>query len=343
MSRIDPMESASTVVLGNAGGILTVDFGPFLDAPTGLEGREVARELVESFERYGFVYLKNYGMPQETVDGTFEWSKRFFAQPTEVKRLAPHPGIPQINRGWTAPGVEAFSRKDESTGETLGRKPDAMENFSCGGRDDSMLGKNIWLPERVLPGFNEACQEFYWKCYATEIAVLRAIAVGLELEGDRLSKHHSGRDQTLRLLHYPPVPALQVIEGQVSRIGAHSDFGTITLLFQDDIGGLQVEEPGRPGKFIYVPPVPGAMIVNAGDFLQQLTNDRIRSAVHRVQAPPGMKDGLTPDRYSIAYFCSTDFDIAVECLPGTSEHGKKREPITAGEYIMKKLEAVFAT
>ncbi|KAI0354951.1 hypothetical protein OH77DRAFT_1590320 [Trametes cingulata] len=80
--------------------------------------------------------------------------------------------------------------------------------------------------------------------------------------------------------------------------------------YWDDIGGLQVEGTARPGCFIHppfqdVPPVPGATIVNAEDFLQHLTKDQIRSAAHRVQAPPGIEYGGTPDRYSIAYFCST--------------------------------------
>ncbi|KAI0335896.1 thymine dioxygenase [Cubamyces sp. BRFM 1775] len=329
------------IVLGEAAGIPIIDFSGFLD---GSAKDEVAKAVIESFKRWGFVYLKNFGLPTEQVDEMFEWSKKFFSQPKEVKMLAPHPGVPHINRGYIPPGIEKFTQSNDSeeVAEMRHKEPDVIENFSCG-HDDSILGRNIWLPEGVLPGFNEACQQFFWKCYGVEISILKAIAVALGLPEDYLAKSHSGRDQSLRLMHYPSVPAQKLVDGMMSRIGAHSDFSSITLLFQDDVGGLEVESPDRPGEFISVPPVPGAVLVNAGDFLQRWSNDQIRSALHRVRAPPGMTDGMTPDRYSIPYFCSTDFDLTVDCLPGTYSEAnpKKYEPITAGEYITQRLASLY--
>ncbi|KAI0354972.1 thymine dioxygenase [Trametes cingulata] len=316
------------IVLGEAGGIPIIDFSGFLD---GSARDDVSKALFDAFKRYGFVYLKNFGLPTAEVDEMFEWSKKFFSQSMEVKMLAPHPGVPHINRGYIAPGVEKFTQSNDSeeVAQIRHKEPDLIENFSCG-HDESILGKNIWLPEGVLPGFNEACQKFYWKCYDVEISILKAIAVALGLPEDHLAKSHSGRDQSLRLMHYPSVPAQKLNDGEMSRIGAHSDFSSITLLFQDDVGGLEVESPDRPGEFMSVPPVPRAVMVNAGDFLQRWSNDQIRSALHRVRAPPGMKDGMTPDRYSIPYFCCTDFDLTVDCLPGTysETNPKKYEPIT---------------
>ncbi|TFK84104.1 thymine dioxygenase [Polyporus arcularius HHB13444] len=337
--------SAAKALIGNAGGIPVVDFSGFLDGSAKLQ---TSRAILNSFKRFGFVYLRNYGMPTEKVDEMFDnaqRSKKFFALPMEVKMLAPHPGVPHINRGYVAPGVEKFTQSNDSeeVAQMRNKEPDLIENFSCG-HDESVLGKNIWLPEGVLPGFNEACQDFYWKCYEVEISILRAVAIGLGIPEDHLAKSHSGRDQSLRLMHYPAVPAKKLVEGEMSRIGAHSDFSSITLLFQDDVGGLEVEHPDRPGEFMSVPPVPGAVMVNAGDFLQRWSNDQIRSALHRVRAPPGMTDGMTPDRYSIPYFCSTDFDLTVDCLPGTysDSNPKKYEPITAGEYIQQRLASLYA-
>ncbi|KAI0657415.1 thymine dioxygenase [Cubamyces menziesii] len=356
-----PLVAERKVVLGEAAGIPIIDFSGFLDDTA---KDEVAKAVIESFKRWGFVYLKNFGLPTEQVDEMFNWSKQFFAQPREVKMLAPHPGIPHINRGYIPPGIEKFTQSNDSeeVAEIRHKEPDVIENFSCG-HDDSILGKNIWLPEGVLPGFNEACQQFYWKCYGVEISILKAIAVALGLPEDYLAKSHSGRDQSLRLMHYPSVPAQKLVDGEISRIGAHSDFSSITLLFQDDVGGLEVENPDRPGEFISVPPVPRAVLVNAGDFMQRWSNDQIRSALHRVRAPPGMTDGMTPDRYSIPYFCSTDFDLTVDCLPGTysETNPKKYEPITvratplilfpavvehriycqAGEYITQRLASLY--
>ncbi|KAI0720496.1 thymine dioxygenase [Cerioporus squamosus] len=318
-----PSTTITKVQIGEAGGIPIIDFSGFLD---GSAKQQTAAAILDSFKRFGFVYLKNYGLPTEKVDEMFDWSKKFFSQPTEVKMLAPHPGVPHINRGYVAPGVEKFTQSNDSeeVAQMRNKEPDVIENFSCG-HDDSILGKNIWLPEGVLPGFNEACQEFYWRCYEVEISILKAIAVGLGIPEDHLAKSHSGRDQSMRLMHYPAVPAKKLVDGEMSRIGAHSDFSSITLLFQDDVGGLEVEQSGSPGELYG-------------------SNDQIRSALHRVRAPPGMTDGMTPDRYSIPHFCSTDFDLTIDCLPGTysDSNPKKYEPITAGEYIQQRLASLYA-
>ncbi|KAI9058365.1 thymine dioxygenase [Trametes sanguinea] len=334
-----PVQNA---VDGDKAGIPVIDFSGFLDDSA---KEEVANAILDTFKQWGFVYLKNFGLQAGEVDEMFDWSKQFFSQPEEVKMLAPHPGLPHIARGYIPPGVEKATQSKDSAevAQMRNKEPDVIENFSCG-HDDSILGKNIWLPEGVLPGFNEACQKFFWKCYNVEIAVLKAIAIGLGLPEDYITKSHSGLDQSLRLLHYPSVPAKKLVDGEMSRIGAHSDWGSVTLLFQDNVGGLEVESPDHPGEFINVPPVPGTVVINAGDFLQRWSNDQIRSALHRVRAPPGMKDGMTPERYSMPYFCCTDFDLTVDCLPGTysETNPKKYEPITAGEYIQQRLAALYA-
>jgi isopenicillin N synthase-like dioxygenase len=204
---------------------------------------------------------------------------------------------------------------------------------------------NIWLPDGVLPGFKEACLDFFWDCFRLELTILRALAMGLCIREDYFLDSHTVPDNQLRLLHYPPTSRASLESGETVRIGAHADFGSITLLFQDDVGGLEVEDPQREGVFLPVPPVPGAVIVNAGDFLMRWSNDIIKSTVHRVRAPPDSvgEDGMTPARYSIPYFCAPDLTQVVDCIPGTWDENrpKKYEPTSAMDYILKRLAANY--
>ncbi|KAI0917161.1 hypothetical protein AcW1_007571 [Taiwanofungus camphoratus] len=314
------------IKLGDAQGIPILNFGPFLD---GSAKQEVADAMFESFRDIGFVYLVNHGLPKEKIDTMFDWSKRFFAQPYATKMLAPHPPSGAHHRGYSAPGMEKVSHEvfdAEQLAKARAKAPDVKESFECGREGDSNMS-NIWLPDGTLPGFKEACLDFFWACHKVEITILRALALGLQLSEDYLEKYHTAADNQLRLLHYPSVPITKLDNEEVARIGAHSDYITVTLLMQDSVGGLEVENPKKPGEFKGAPPIEGAIVVNAGDFLMRCrcpclhnsmrilsmvllhfegSNDTIRSTIHRVRAPPNLitKDGMTPERYSIPYFCS---------------------------------------
>ena len=130
----------------------------------------------------------------------------------------------------------------------------------------------------------------------------------------------------MRLLHYPPVARETFAQkkGQV-RAGEHSDYGSITLLFQDERGGLQVESPN--GTFVDATPIPDTIVINAGDLLARWSNDTIKSTKHRVVEPPRPpEDGDTyPARYSIAYFCNPNFDRFIEAIPGTFNESRPKK------------------
>lgn len=114
---------------------------------------------------------------------------------------------------------------------------------------------------------------FYWDCDRVGKEVLRALAVGLYLEDtEYLTRKHSGNANQLRLLHYLPVPAEDLENDRVSRCAPHTDWSSITLLFQDDCGGLEVEDTSRPGMFVSAPPVKNSIIMNVGDLLQRWSN-----------------------------------------------------------------------
>lgn len=141
------------------------------------------------------------------------------------------------------------------------------------GSDDNSDQPNQWIPEEVLPRFREFMVRFYWDCFGASSEILRAIAVGIGLEDeDHLVRNHSGHNNQLRLLHYPSIPADAIESQAMARMPAHTDWSSMTILFQDDCGGLEVEDLGQPGRFIPATPVKNAIVMNVGDLLQRWSN-----------------------------------------------------------------------
>lgn len=272
-------------------------------------------------------------------------SSRFFSLPQEDKDKAPHPPYGWWHRGYSGIGREKVVQMvfDQDSIADLRKCPDFKESFELGREDDEHT-PNIWFPEEVLPGFRKFMTGFFETCYKVELDLLKAIALGMDLPEDFFREYHTKKDNQIRLLHYPPVEAELLRDGKMERIAAHSDFGTMTLLFQDQVGGLEVEDMHEKGKFNPAPFVPGTIVVNIGDFLQRWSNDTLKSTLHRVRAPPMTVEGMTKARYSIPYFVTADRDKTVDCLPGCYDEKarpKKYEPINAREYIEMRLNATY--
>jgi isopenicillin N synthase-like dioxygenase len=178
---------------------------------------------------------------------------------------------------------------------------------------------------------------FYWSLYSVSRTILQALALGIGLEENHLLSYHSGLNNQLRLLHYPSIPAASVESGKAARMPAHTDWSSMTMLFQDDCGGLEIERPNEPGRYVAATPVEGALVMNVGDLLQYWSNDFLKSTLHRVGLPPLADrfegdERMTRERYSIVYFCSTDPDLVIECLRPDDGVPRKYEPITQREY-----------
>ena len=117
--------------------------------------------------------------------------------------------------------------------------------------------------------------QFYWACFNAASDILRALSLGLGLdEEESLLRLHSGHYNQLRLLHYPPIPGRAIEEGSMARMPAHTDWSSMTMLFQDDCGGLEIEDPNVPGKFIPAEPMKGALVMNVGDLLMRWSNGK---------------------------------------------------------------------
>jgi isopenicillin N synthase-like dioxygenase len=274
---------------------------------------------------------------------THQQSRKFFALPLETKNLAPHPPGGAHHRGYSAPGLEKVSQHQFDANELSKAReaPDYKESFETGNLDDE-LQPNIWPPESALPGFRAFIESFFTDCEVLVHRVLDALSVALSVE-DPLSSTHRRSLFQLRLLHYPRIAVEELERGRRSRITAHSDFGTLTLLFQDSVGGLEVEDPHQPGVFRPVQPVEDAVLVNVGDLIARWSNDRWKSTVHRVVSPPAQDAGVVPARYSIPFFATADPDTVIEALPGCSSESnpKKYQSVTAWGYVQMRMTALY--
>ncbi|KAF3047751.1 hypothetical protein E8E12_011600 [Didymella heteroderae] len=320
-----------------------VDFSAYSSPGSQRDKISVAKDIDHAFQVKGFVYLKNHGISQQRVEECFHWSKSFFALPLETKNLAPHPPGGAHHRGYSAPGLEKVSQNQFDANElTKAREiPDYKESFESGNVDDE-LQPNIWPPDSVLPGFREFMEGFFTDCENLLHRILDALSEALNVEGTLSATHRRSLFQ-LRLLHYPRIAVEELEQGRRSRINAHSDFGTLTLLFQDSVGGLEVEDPHQPGVFRPVQPVEDAVLVNIGDLMARWSNDRWKSTVHRVVSPPANGGHLVPDRYSIPFFATADPNTVIEALPGcwSCLNPKKYESVTAWGYVQMRMAALY--
>ena len=206
--------------------------------------------------------------------------------------------------------------------------------------------------------------------------VLDCLSLALNLSfTDSLVRYHTNSLFNLGLHHYPALSGQLLRSGTLTRVPAHSDIGTLTLLFQDDVGGLEIAELGsantessaefeKSGKFRHVEPKQGTVVVNVGYLLMRWSNGRWKNTIHRVSEPPsplkekaldepnfpnthgmdGGADDIIPERYSIGFFADPDSATIIEALPGcwSGDVPKKWKPMSVENYLRKKRKAIYA-
>ncbi|KAK7970367.1 hypothetical protein PG988_009440 [Apiospora saccharicola] len=334
------MESAAVKSEGLV--IPLIDFSAFLNGNPE-QRKETANAILHGFQTAGFIYLKGLPISPETRKEVFATAAKYFRLPTEEK-MKHCWTTPEANRGYSAPGREKTTQLTDINDVKKLREgnPDIKESLEIG-REGEPGHPNHW-PEETgeLVGFKSAMLDFHDKCKDMHVEVMRAIAVAMDLDEKFFDCFTDVGDNTLRLLHYPEVrkDVFTINPGQV-RAGAHSDYGSITLLFQDQRGGLQVKSP--TGVFVDATPIEDTCVVNAGDLLARWSNDTIKSTIHRVVEPPSGDGDVYPARYSIAYFCNPNYKSYIEAIPGTfaTETEKKYEGISSGDYLVQRLAATY--
>ncbi|KIW27546.1 uncharacterized protein PV07_07274 [Cladophialophora immunda] len=345
---------AQPPVLSEMFDIPVVDFSAWRPESTPEDRFRIAKALVHACRRVGFVYIVNHALPAELLEEAFDWTRKLFALDADKKMLAPHPDGAKVHRGYSWPGLEKVSQtisehEDPELVSLLRQTTDLKESYEIGSEENTEQ-PNVWLPEDVLPGFRSFTTKFYWECSGVAQSILSAMALGLGLDEDFLLRFHSGHNNQLRLLHYPPVEAASLASAAVARMPAHTDWGSVTLLFQDDCGGLEVENPHRPGHFMTATPVKNAIVMNVGDLLMRWSNDYLKSTLHRVTLPPEQdrytgSERLTRRRYSIPYFVSPDSDSLIECLPACTDatHPVKYAPVNQKAYRLLRAKTQYQT
>ncbi|KAJ5279490.1 hypothetical protein N7478_004862 [Penicillium angulare] len=331
---------------------LLIDFHPFLSG-TPADKHAVALSITNAFKTSGFLYLKAHGIIPSMVSQVFASSARFFNRPQTQKD-----GLgwttPQSNRGYIATGREKLAPIEETDAiRTIrGSAPDLKETMEIG-REGLAELPNRWPDNLDEEGgnFKETMLLFFESCKGLHRQIMSAIALGMNLPEHFFDEFVDEGDNNLRLLHYPPVRK-EVFKDNPNQVraGEHSDYGSVTLLFQDRHGGLQVRSP--KGTFVDAIPIADTIIVNAGDLLARWSNDTITSTRHRViqpPMPPGQENqdesDTYPSRYSIAYFCNPNNNKLIQALPGTYGEDlhvdKKYSDITAGDYLVSRLTATI--
>ncbi|KAK7054185.1 BTB domain-containing protein [Favolaschia claudopus] len=319
-----------------------IDFSKFqTGSPT--ERKDTATEIVSAFKESGFIYLSNHGIPSATVQNAFAKSAQFFSLPFEVKDALKWED-PRSNRGYVKIGRERVTQATDAAEIAALREkaPDFKETMEIG-RDWDSVWANQWPKETDAPEFKSTMLDFFRQCHELHVHVMRSIALGLDLDEGFFDDKIHEQSHNLRLLSYPPIKrSLLDYEGQ-ARAGAHSDYGTLTLLFQDQVGGLEVQNP-HTGSFVPALPIPGTIVVNVADLLARWSNDVLRSTLHRVVAPqarPMNAQGvITPGRQSIAFFCNPNFSAEIACLPNCGSVAKY-PPISTEDYIVGRLTDTY--
>jgi isopenicillin N synthase-like dioxygenase len=307
-----------------------VDFAAFGRGDA--KSRAAVAALICSIARsLGFVYLRGIAITQGDVDRMFARMAAFFALPDAAKRplARARPAGATLRCGYVPRGRE---HEDSST------PSDIKEAFDLY-RSDSYY-RAAFAPAREdeapfaaeVQGLVDDFAAFHDRCALAANDVLRAFAIEFGLPEPYFVDRH-GQNNILRLLHYPPIPET-VLTGQM-RVGSHTDFGSLTLLFQDPSAGLEVLSAG--GRWLKAPSIPGTVLINIGDLMQQWTNCGFRSTPHRVDVPSG--EGALRPRYSIAFFCEPNNETEVACLPALQSGGEPLfVPVIAGEHLAARLD-----
>jgi len=298
-----------------------------------LKSSDAVLTIRQACEQTGFFYLVNHAVPRALIDAQYAATARLFDLPAEGKAVLSS-RFSTAGNGYDPMNSQILQK---------GAASDLKESYHCGPELDAdhpyvqrglpRYGHNLWPSN--LPGFRAQCLAYFTTMQGLGEQIMDGIALSLDLPQRWFRPYYNLPMSDLRLLHYPSVdgPALPDQFGA----GAHTDWGAVTILAQDDVGGLEVMT--ADGDWIDAPPIPGSFVINIGQLIARWTNGRYRSNLHRVRT-----NRTGRSRYSIPFFYNPDFDARIECLDiCLGEGGTPRwAPCTAGEHIDQMRRASMA-
>lgn len=307
--------------------IPSVDLAEFLSGDPARKAAFV-QQLGKAYEEVGFVAVKNHGVPDSLIADLYKYVQEFFSLPSHQKKTYE---IPELagQRGYTSFGKEHAKGSDA---------PDLKEFFQYGQipRDnykEEDYPANVQVNE--IATFNPTMEAAYRAFEKSGTALLQAIALYLGLDENYFDNYVYNGNSILRSIHYPPIthePKSAI------RAEQHEDINLITLLVGASADGLQILT--KQGDWVGVTSLPEQIVVNVGDMLQRLTNNKLRSTTHRVVNPP--RELWHTSRFSIPFFLHPKSSMSLQCLNSCIDaaHPKAYEDATAGEYLDERLREI---
>ena len=342
----------------DAGEIPVIDVGPLRDGSAPARtGAELARAATE----VGFLYVRNHGVDAAVFERARRAALEFFRLPEEAKREA---GTNRFHHGYLKPGStqmydtarldlkESFNwgiEFDGGLGAGLGARPGgeppgrpdagpgAALDAESGAEAETappanpLLGPNVW--PAAMPALKRAVYPCFEAASACAEDLLRGFALGAGLDAEHFIRYRDRPVSRGSLQYYPPQPE-GAGEDQFG-VAPHTDFGVLTILCQDEIGGLEIRR--LTGEWMAMPPIPGTLVVNVGDLLERWSNRRYRSTVHRVINRSGR------ERLSLVLAYDPNFETLVDprafCAEGETPHDA---PVTCGDYLLWRFAKAFS-
>jgi len=311
--------------------IPSLDLADFTSGDAERRARFV-KQLGDAYQNIGFIALRNHGLSDELTDRLYAATKKFFALPDDVKQKYEEPELAG-QRGYVGKFKE--KAKGFNTGD--------LKEFYHVGQELSDIPDSDPIkaeyPENIfpkeVPEFKEVTLEAYRKLEAAGKEVLRAIAIHLGLEENYFDEKVKFGNSILRPIHYFPIENPDSVPADAVRAAEHGDINLITLLMGASADGLQVLR--RDGHWIPITALPEQVVVNVGDMLARLTNNKLKSTIHRVVNPP--RELMNTSRFSIPFFMHPRSEMDLTCLESCiDEQNPKGYPdATAGEYLTERL------
>lgn len=294
--------------------------------------QKFVQELGDAYSNIGFVAIKNHGLTNEMCEKLYSSIKDFFSLPTEKKQKYEIEKLAG-QRGYIGKG------KEHAKGRSVG---DLKEFYHVGQMVEdndpvkAIYPDNIWPDE--VPDMKDAAIAAYKTLEETGKTMLRAIALYLGIEENYFDNKVKNGNSILRPIHYFPIEDEELLKKGAVRAAEHGDINLITLLMGASAAGLEVKR--KDGKWIPITALPDQIIVNVGDMLERLTNDVLKSTIHRVVNPDDDKVGTS--RYSIPFFMHPRPEMSLTCLTEcvSFDNPKKYPDISAGDFLMERLREI---
>ena len=290
--------------------------------------RKTVKEIGNACKNVGFFYVKNHQIPQDHIDAVIPAMQEFFNLPIEEK-MKIHIGNSDIFRGYTPLGKEITNAKYDWH-ECVDFGPYLEQSHPEVIAGEQLVGPNQW-PENQ-PNFREVLERHWNLTIVLGRRITEGLAMSLGLENNFFAPYMSKSHSFMRIVNYPPYRKKQE-ENVGDGIGAHIDYGFLTILLQDNLGGLEVKNTDN--EWLSAPIIPGTFLINIGHMIQRWTNDYYKATVHRV-IPPEHET-----RCSLPFFFEPNFDTIVVPLDKfcSKDNPPRYEPFHFGDYV----ERTFGT